>query len=264
MPAKRKTTQAKITKLRLELDAPATPTLVMQVAKMFQDALRASGEDIDAESVTMVVENFSACAEIRGRDESGIRAVTAISSVIEDPVKAVQRNPRNRLVADAIASGGAGFKTVRGKFKAGRRTVATFDETFINGVRGASVDQRRVAMRGRDQIYSRVLRVGRLVDDGPIKVRVHLGSAIRDLDLAGSPEPFIRALESERRQCIDVETEWTEGRGGTVEMNAGKTIVLSLREVAEPMTGAELIDGFADALDPLAAESFMASVEADL
>jgi hypothetical protein len=253
-----------LTKLRLELDSPATPALVMQIAKLFQQALEAAGQPLEAASVTMVVGNLTASAELRGRDEPGSKAVESITNVVGDTVRALQEDPRARMVAEALAENASGLERLDGRFKVGRKTVARFDETLVGAMRGASADTfQGVVTRGRDQIYSRVLRVGRLTDDGHVKARLHIHNSTCDIDVAEPIGGFVDALKSGRMQRIDVATEWTRNSDSSLTVNLRKTRALSTCDF-EPVAGQEFIEGFSDGLDADLVEQFMVQTEAEL
>lgn len=212
----------------------------------------------------MVVGNFKASAELRGRDEHGAKAIELIADVVADPVRALQEHPRARFVAESLAENARGLQRLEGRFIVGRKTVARFDDTLVGAMRGASADTHQSdVIRGRDQIYSHVLRVGRVSDDGQVKVRVHIQDRTRDIDLSGPPDPFVEALRSRRKQRIEVATEWVRDATGMLIQNLRKTRALSTTDF-ERVSGKESAEAFEGQLDPELAEEFMAQTEAEL
>ncbi len=249
--------------LKLELDAPASPALVARIARMFQEALEATGVAMDDESVTMVVGNLKASATLRGRDECGEQVVRTIHRVVENPVKTLQENPSARFVAEALAQHATSLRKVGGRFKVGRRVVARFDETLIGALRGASVEvPAGIVLHGGDQVYSRVLRVGRVDEGGALKARVLINGRPLEIDVSESArESFFDAAKSEVPQRIDLHTEWLRAPDGSLHMNARRSCAVATSD-SRAVSGEDFVDRLAGSLDAEAVGAFLRESEA--
>lgn len=164
--------------LELRMHEPATPARVARAAHMFDRLLAALNAETDV-GTTLIVENRFLKATIRTRTLRGSGAVKAVIDLIETPLKPAKKpHPARPELASELAS----YAREEHRFKpqlwkpSGKEPLCDLDETFaatMQAIADAPPPDSRV-VKGTTYAYSKVYRVGRLEDGGPIKARINV------------------------------------------------------------------------------------------
>lgn len=87
--------------LRFETDTPSTPDRVIEVARMFSEALRACAEGAQTGEVTLTVANRNMVATVNARDHQAAALVTKLDRLLSSPKQAAL-TPVGRMVLEVV------------------------------------------------------------------------------------------------------------------------------------------------------------------
>ncbi len=85
--------------LRFETDTPSTPDRVIDVARMFSEALRACAEGAQTGEVTLTVANLNMVTTLNARDHQAAALVTKLDRLLSSPKQAAL-TPVGRMVLE--------------------------------------------------------------------------------------------------------------------------------------------------------------------
>jgi hypothetical protein len=241
------------TELRIQVPLAATPQRVEAAARLFVATLDAAGIDLGDESVTMIVRNREMRAYLRGWDEEGASAINAIATTIRDPLRAAQSIDRAPAIAAAVArysrEVGVGAVFRRGQ---GGRPLATIDERFIEVMKAAAkpTEAKEPRIRGRTEVASAVLRVGRLTPNASTQARIILAGKPRDVLVADGAEAALHDAAKDRdRHRVILSAEWTADQDGAYSVDLDRVVVLGVKPLGKPISGEEFLKQATDLSD---------------
>jgi hypothetical protein len=241
--------------LVLELDGIALPRRVAAATRMMADVADALGGELPG--MTLVASNRNMQVALRARDGPSAHAVNTVAHVLENPLEAIQAAPELRTVARVIADGMRSFAPLGGRFRkrGTRKPLVLLDQAFIRVMDAASrppIEERRW-VQGTAEVYSPVLRVGRLREGAPPQVRLFLAGELRDVNVdPEKADDFFNAAKRGTTQRIRIEARWFAGEEGALVLDtrAGAVRALEAHDWS-PITGVispQTIDSMLDDL----------------
>lgn len=230
--------------LELRISLPATPERVEASAKFFGAMLRAANPDLREGSVTLVVTNFNMGTALRAQNDEGKSAINRCIAVLKDPETSTKKSPEAMNIANAISHVSPlllGSKIIRPQ---SQKAVALLDERFIGRVKRCLRPLSHPVLRGSTVIYSQVLRVGRLSEGEPVKIRIQLDNQWQDVKLADKnlSAEFYNAAAKEAEYPITVSTVWHKNGDGLLLMDPKETYATGIDLLWRPIGGRDLID----------------------
>lgn len=227
--------------LQLRLHHAATPARVARVANMFDEALRALGA-ADEVGTTLVVENRNLVATVRTRSKTGAAAVETIIRIAQSPTSAPAL-PARANVAKALARYAHDEGRYRPELWLPRRQepLCELDETFatVMDALAAAPEVGTHKARGTTYVYSKILRVGRIDERCPYRVRVAVDGRTLDLSIGGlAPGPFFDAAKRDAIVRLKLQAEWTQSPGQSPVLS--NAVIVGLDEAA-PGSGARIL-----------------------
>lgn len=234
--------------LRLKLEGAATPERVEAAARMFREAVGATGVDLSSDSLTMVVSNLRMEARMRGWTQKAARVVDSVTEVVEDPLNAVQRHPAQaKAIAQAIAKTAAPLRTVEASFfrQRGRKPIAHLDDDFVNVMTAAAkpTPADREVLRGTTSVRTVVLRVGRATPGAIPRARIVLGGKPAEVAVAeGREAEFFDAAKLGGHYRVQLHVTWLADARGAYSVEPGSALALGAFPIAEGLSGRELVE----------------------
>lgn len=229
--------------LRLALTAAATPEHVRDVADLFAASLRAINPLLD-EGVTLVVTNYALCAELRGQSLDGADAVKHLEELVSNPTKAIQQHPELMEAALTLATKSERLVQYEARFFSGTNELCRIDDVFVRTTRAAG--QRAMPMAegvpsGETVMHSRILRVGRQRESDPLKARIELWGAAKDVDVEPrvNEESLWDLAKTGAVARLRVQGAWTQSTDGVFYLRNPK--VVSVDETFKRWRGEDLL-----------------------
>jgi hypothetical protein len=230
--------------LRLTLEAAATPERVRQVATMFEEALRQIDPQLREGDVTMVIENFSAAAEIRGWKPDGERVVRLTAELVENPIEAIQGDHRLTAAARVLAAHTAALAPCKPVFWRDGVAVRSVDDVFLRTMRAAGQPTTSAdagELTGETVVYSAVLRVGRRAEGGPVQARVILDGRPVDVEIfEGLVDHLWEAAKTGETLQMRLRGQWQDSGSGTLRLE--HPTIIALDTTFAYATGRELME----------------------
>lgn len=253
------------TVLELQLDAAATPGRVERAARMFDDLVKAAGEQLPPDSLTLVVDNYSMRVGVRPQNEEGKRLLDRITSVLKDPLKALRETPEVRELAKIVSDYGKDAKEDKARIKRWRahRPFVEFDNVYIKMLSGAveSDPNPEDSIKGTTVVYSPIYRVGRTSEGKKNQARVMLDGKPHDIEIDDAAKAdFFDAAKTGRTVMISLETEWIRGSDGSRKPRVKGTRAIAVQACDEDSSGKSILDAISD-LPPLDPEQLASIID---
>lgn len=261
-------------KLRIELDASASPERVAATATMIADAVKAIDPGL-AESITMVVSNFELKAEVRGLGSAGAKVVKKIGGVLEHPERSLARDAKLPVVADVLARGLEGMGDITASLFWGS-SKAPFKRdsgrAIASGMKDASKRAKKAAAQPppevppaypkgerllRTSLYTPVMRFGRASEAAKFRqVRIVVFGVAMEVEVPPELQTVCANLSAtDDHYRVLITGKWVH-REGRDELDDIKLVGIDPNDKA--MTSSDFIervrakmDVFTDGLDEL-------------
>lgn len=233
-------------RLEVRLSANASPKRVAELATMFHEVI-AELHVADAAEITLVVENRTTRAELRGWDAEGKTAVRDVTAIVSNPMRAVQEDHRRAAAARVLATHGRRLTAFQPRFYRDDQPLAVIDEVFIETMEAVGKASRPDAAPGSvfgDTVaFVTVLRVGRSSEGRPLCARMRLEGSLHEVEIPESQAGRLYAA-AQTGQVLPVHLlcEWKQEAMGLKLVSARVTRVDS---TFQPSSGADLLRGIA-------------------
>jgi hypothetical protein len=233
-------------RLEVRLSANASPKRVAELATMFDEVI-AELHVAEAAEITLVVDNRTTRAELRGWDAEGKTAVREVTAIVSNPMRAVQEDHRRAGAARVLATHGRRLAVFQPRFYQGDHPLAAIDEVFIDTMEAVGRISRADA--APDSIFGKLVSA-RVTGVDPTFQPSSGADLLRDI--ANSSLPFTRsdyqeALRSlggdERHDEVLVRMRSSSGKTpmDPIKPRDSKPITLTLQQVLEGTERAERI-----------------------
>lgn len=249
------------TPFRLQVDAAATPERVAAAAAFLGRVLRAAHPALPEGSVTLVIHNLHMDAEVRARTPEAREAAREFLAFLKNPSRALERAPKLRTIAEALAGAGDELLGARILRSIRGEPLAVLDELYTRRMRAlalAAVPRDAdllvlgdTALRGTTVVYSPIYRVGRWDDDGAFKARIRLDGEMHEIALVdhASLDDFFKAVATKRIYPVYMQAAWRRGEDNRLHYDLKKSRIARIDLTWTPATGAEFVTTF-DAVAP--------------
>lgn len=244
-------TKIETPRLKLELDAAASPSRVALVASMLAEALDATGFVESDSGMTLVIENFNLGATLRPRDPDGKKAVKVLRDVLTNPVLAVQKHDGARDVARRLAAGGRKLLPATTRVLVDDIEIARMDDVLVKALAAVSEppDVPVETATGTGTLTSPVLRVGKSAERGGVTARIRILDDWADVRVAPTRSgEFFDAAKAGTPHVIRVHGAWARQANGQYELQSKTVTALGIVGPAQGVSGRDLLE-MADASD---------------
>lgn len=250
-------------RLKLTLEAAASPERVRDVAALFADTLLRIDPGLAEGNVTLVVNNFTTNAELRGQSETGREAVRALGDLVSDPIGAVQKTPSLTEAAHVVADRSEPLVRHGPRFFRGGKEIRQVDDVFVRSVRAAGQSTIREAEgdpAGETITHSRILRIGRQDARKRLRARIELWGRAKEVNIDRSVhEPTLWDLARDGGVArLRVRGTWRRGSAGLLELLDPSVVGVDATFV--PWSGTDLLSEF-EAIDGIRPEDFTRSLQ---
>jgi hypothetical protein len=251
----------------LKLPVAATPEVVEHAARMFKEAVCAATDDGTDDGVTMTVENRNAKVSLNTWNARSLRATSHIASVIKSPIKEINKYPASQKIAAALSEYGKPLRKLGGSLTVSGEEddPILLDQTFVATLEGAA--KREMAesdcLLGDSEVYSTVLRVGRMSESQPVKARITIEGAPHEVvvgDMADEQKKLLfDAVRTQAILRIRISSRWQRGDGGwKLDLDSMRIASVTL---IEPVTGADFVRDLSEAIKPATEDEFAQILE---
>lgn len=232
--------------LKLSCSDPATPERVAEAARLMMEAIQQAGAD--QAQFTFVVNNLEMNAEVRPQTTEARKALGLVSAVLDNPTRALEKNPASRGIAMALSKLAAtAFPTGLTVQKASaRKPITTLDEVIAKQLYALATAMPEAAymVRGTSGGYSKVYRFGRKNDnDKQDRVRIDFEGRTVDMPVAEgmSRRPLLDALDSSGWIEFEINAVWQRTPGEDLVLRESHC-VMTHAEPFEPVSGTEFLE----------------------
>lgn len=228
----------------LRHEAAATPERVSAAALFVARLLKAVCPSLPEGSVTLVISNYSMGATVRARTAEGRKASDGILGFLDNPSKALLRDPDARKLAHALANPGDALLNAQIIRPRGRAPIATLDAQFAKQMAAlASASGPEPVLRGTTVVFSPVYRIGRFDDENDSKIRVRINGGPHEVGIAeGVKEAdFYEAVKAKRTFPVHLSAVWVRGADGTLSFDLKGTKAVRVDYDWAPITGEEFV-----------------------
>lgn len=257
--------------LELRLIEPATPRRVELAARLFGQMIDAASPGMSETGVTMVVSNYSMGATARARSPEGKKALQRVLAFIREPELELTRHPEREGILDAVVEfhreadpkGEAIFAGGRS-----RKTLAVLNDAFVSGLvelKSRATPDAVPYARGTTVIYTPILRVGRLADDGPVRARMRIDGALYDVRVRESEQSaFFDAAKRGADVAVRICGDWVRHESGETRIIPSRTEAIAIDNSWESSSGEEALAALQEAdegIRDLSSEQFEDLIE---
>ena len=249
-------------RVRLTLDAPATPEHVREIAEMFANTIREIRPDLAEGDVTLVVKNFTSETELRGWQGEGVEAVKLFGDLVEDPTQAIQEDADLAPAARTLATHASKLVPYGPKFKRGRKKARAVDDIFVRTMRAAGTDALRAKiaaspghLTGETIVYSPVIRVGQVSEGARLTARIKIEGKFDEVTV--DDEHFETLFDVAKRRTVcqfRIRGRWEENHLGDLHLTAPHLVEINLDY--SPWTGREILKASHELKDVFTAQDF--------
>jgi hypothetical protein len=248
--------------LELRFDEAATPARVAATALFVDRVLAAADPKLPADSVTLVVSNYSTVASVRAWTRAGDDVLRRCEQFLRSPSREVKKDPTTRRMAGAIAEAAEEilpFRASVAKPKA-RKAIATINERLVTSLKNLSSPPTATSgpeppVIGSTQILSPIYRVGRLDEGKEVLARIRVDGRPYDvrIDTAAIDAAFDVA-KTGATVPIDIDGEWSRGEANALALDASKLRITRVGSGWKPIAGSEFLDAIHAALPDVFAD----------
>jgi hypothetical protein len=253
--------EGKIERLRVELEAPASPKHVFETAQMFRDALDAVAPDLHDGDVTLVIRNRDLRSELRGHGPAGRSAVGHVGDLLENPSQKVQAQPNLYVAATTIAKRLEPLTAFLPRIYRGRssKVAAVLGENYVKSLRaiGEAIrpNDKGMGFVGDTVVYSPVLRFGRSNEHGSLSILIRMGGSLVTVKIEQSHARVCADLTVSGKQVpMRVSGKWEESKRGILELK--DLTLVSIDRTFEAWTGADLFRSACEHADAFKPDDF--------
>jgi len=253
-------------RLALTFEVAATPERVEQIARMFKEALAGASDSPVAESVTLVVENYSMKARLNAWDARGEEATARIGRVIVSPLKELKERPASQKIAEALAKYGRDLSSLGGILTIwGEKDSIPLDESFVSTMEGASKKHlpESDVLVGDSSLYGTAIRVGRLSESKALSARLNVDGKLHEIVVGNLPEEQSKILFDGVRLGnllrLGIQGKWLRSEKRWI-LDTGSMKISSV-ELIEPISGKDLLEKLSGAIEPTTAQEFKEMME---
>jgi hypothetical protein len=236
--------------LEVRFDAAATPARVAATADFVDRMLRAADPHLPADSVTLVVSNYSTVAGLRAWTPAGTKVLQQCARFLRSPSLEVKRNPEARRMAAVMADATpvlVPFHASVAKPRA-KKPIAHLNERFVSMIGRlaapptASHDE-EPPVAGTTEIYSPIFRVGRLDEGKGVMARIRIDAKPYDVPLEANA---ITAAFDAARDGIVVPIKivggWYRDAHNGLVLDRERARITCVGSAWRPISGAEFLD----------------------
>ncbi|MBA3841080.1 MAG: hypothetical protein H0X39_00395 [Actinobacteria bacterium] len=234
--------------LVIEVDRASTPGRVRVAAQLFAQLVQEAAPELPPDSFSMVVNNFTMRAALRGWDAESASVVDDIAATVRTPVESVRNSERCRAIARVFAEEAQpleGSGTVLLASRRSRRRISV-DATLLRALEGASAEpsptqQSASQSRGETEFRTSVLRVGRTSEGSALKARIIVSGKPRDVDIEdGALDELLNAMRAGGPVQVFVKARWRRDGNGAFDIEHSSIRILRAAP-ARTMTGMEFM-----------------------
>lgn len=257
--------------LELRLVEAATPRRVELAARLFAQMIDAASPGMSETGVTMVVSNYSMGATARARSPEGKKALQRVLAFIREPERELARHPEREGILDAVVEfHREAAPKAEAIFAGGRskKTIAVLNDAFVTGLvelKSRTTPDAVPYARGTTVVYTPILRVGRLADDGPVRARMRIDGTLHDVRVRESEQSaFFDAAKSGAEVAVRICGDWVRHESGETRIIPSRTEAIAVDTAWEPWSGDDALTALQEAdtgIRELSSEHFEELIE---
>jgi hypothetical protein len=236
--------------LEVRFDAAATPARVAATANFVDRLLRAADPHLPADSVTLVVSNYSTVAGLRAWTPAGVKVLQQCERFLRSPTREVKRNPETRRMAAAMADATPALVPFHARVAKPRakKPLAILNEKFVTtsgrlAVPPTANQDEEPPVTGPTEIYSPIYRVGRLDEGKEMMARIRIDAKPYDVPLAANAVgPAFDAARDGIVVPIQIAGGWYRDAHNGLVLDRERARITSVGSTWRPISGAEFLD----------------------
>ncbi len=242
--------------LEVRFAGAATPSRVAATARFIERVLAAADPDLPADSVTMVVSNYSTVAGIRAWTPAGNEALRKCERTLRSPSREVVRDPGARRLVSAIAVASTdmvafGARVAKPRAK---KSLAVINENFVERLGKLATPPTatkgvEVPIAGATQVYSPIYRVGRTDEGKEVRARIRVDD--RPYDLPIEDAAVAAAFDVAKTGAIvpiNIDGGWTRDASNALVIDATRSRITHVGADWKPIAGRDFLDAIHAAL----------------
>lgn len=246
MPAR---STLRIPAFELHLGSAATPARVAASAALLDRLIGTSSPNLPEGGITLEIRNYSTKALINSNSRQGKAAAQRVLQFIEDPVMAMRKRKKQAsglarvLLDEETLLVGNNARVIAPN----RPSPISLDEPFFDALRGLAQTMSHY-LGGETEVYTPVLRVGRVSESDKEKARIILHERAVDVSFhADLRNSLFEVAKHEKIVRTRLECTWVSFDGGPYEYDPKKCTIIEAMP-CDLMTGQSFLDAVDDAV----------------
>jgi hypothetical protein len=223
---------------------------VAATAQFVDQVISAADPHLPADSITLVVSNYSTVASVRAWTKAGDDVLRRCEHFLRNPSRDVARDPNGRRLAAAVAKAAPlmvqyGARIMKPTAK---KPVATIDEKFVGALDRLSSPPTATTgfehpITGTTQIYSPIYRIGRTDEGKEVRARIRVDD--RPYDVMIDDSAVATAFDMAKAGAtvpIDIMGGWSRDSHNGLLLDAARARIIRIGAGWKPISGADFLD----------------------